>query len=91
MSKKIHTKTNFYVTVKTDIQASIKVTKKRLLSLGLYTSKFLRGAVQEILKTNYFGCPAVYRYIGFPLPALFFWKLMQRLIFTNNRPTCPGF
>lgn len=95
MSEKIHTKTKFQVTVKTDIQASIKVkfplTKKRLLSLRLYTSKFVRGAVQVTLKINYFGCPVVYRYIGFPLRVLFFWKPMQRLIFTNNRPTCPGF
>ena len=29
--------------------------------------------------------------IGFPLRASFFWKPMQRLIFTNNRPTYPGF
>lgn len=51
----------------------------------------MRGAVQEILKINYFGCPVVYRYIGFPLRASFFWKPMQRLIFTNNRPTSAGF
>ena len=51
----------------------------------------MRGAVQEILKISYFGCPVVYRYIGFPLRASFFWKPMQRLIFTNNRPTSAGF
>ena len=40
----------------------------------------MRGVVQEILKINYFGCPVVYRYIGFPLRASFFWKPMQRMI-----------
>ena len=50
----------------------------------------MRGAVQEILKINYY-CPVVYRYIGFPLRASFFWKPMQRLIFTNNRLTSAGF
>ena len=46
------------------------LTKKRLLSLRLYTSKFVRGAVQVTLKINCFGCPVVWSIATLDFPSV---------------------